>query len=84
MVEQAVEAPSCVVWRALIHPYIDGEMNGDQAVGELCRHLIKCEECAVSYRNQLILIAIIRDNSLHYGAPHHLQKRIRSALREEL
>jgi anti-sigma factor RsiW len=74
---------SCQRARKLIHPYIDGELDTLQTK-QFRLHLGECEDCNLTYRNELSLSSTLKDKSLYYRAPQDLHKSIRLSLREEV
>jgi anti-sigma factor RsiW len=74
---------SCQRAQELIHPYVDGELDGLQTV-EVERHIEQCEDCKLDYRSQITLRSSLKDNSLYHRAPTNLKKRIRTSLQKEV
>jgi len=73
---------SCQRAEELIHGYLDGELDLARSL-EVEQHMRECEICARAYRNQITLRSSLKDESLYYGAPEKLKKRIQSSLRNE-
>jgi anti-sigma factor RsiW len=73
---------SCQKAEELIHGYLDGELDLARTV-EFEQHMHNCETCALAYRTQTILRSSLKGESLYYGAPEKLKKRIQSSLRSE-
>src|SRR5438132_14164828 len=72
---------TCTSALELIEPYIDGELDANQAAA-IAAHIETCDSCtAVNSRLQK-LRADIRAQAPYYAAPAHLQQRIRTGLRE--
>jgi anti-sigma factor RsiW len=66
----------------LIHPYVDRELDPMQSA-EVEQHLEQCEQCQLSYRDQIALHSALQDVWFRYRAPAELRKHIRSLLHEE-
>ena len=73
---------SCQKAEQSIHGYLDGEIDLAGSL-EFEQHMHECEICARSYRNQTMLRSSLKIESLYYGAPDKLKKRIQSSLRKE-
>ena len=73
---------SCQEREHLIHGYLDGELDLAGSL-EFEQHMHECEICARSYRNQTMVRSSLKVESLYYGAPDKLKKRIQSSLRKE-
>ena len=72
---------SCQKAQQSIHGYLDGELDLAGSL-EFEQHMHNCEICARSYRNQIMLRSSLKIESLYYGAPDKLKKRIQSSLRK--
>ncbi|HUS08871.1 MAG TPA: anti-sigma factor [Pyrinomonadaceae bacterium] len=73
---------SCQRAEDWIHGYLDGELDLARNL-EVEQHMRECEICARSYRTQTTLRSSLKGESLYYGAPEKLKKRIQSSLRKE-
>jgi anti-sigma factor RsiW len=73
---------SCQKAEDWIHGYLDGELDLARSL-EVEQHMRECEICARSYRSQVTLRSSLKGESLYYGAPEKLKKRIQSSLRKE-
>lgn len=73
---------SCQRAEDWIHGYLDGELDLARSL-EVEQHMRECEICARSYRTQTTLRSSLKGESLYYGAPEKLKKRIQSSLRKE-
>ena len=73
---------SCQRTEDWIHGYLDGELDLARSL-EVEQHMRECEICARSYRTQTTLRSSLKGESLYYGAPEKLKKRIQSSLRKE-
>ena len=73
---------SCPKREQSIHGYLDGELDLAGSL-EFEQHMHECEICARSYRNQTMVRSSLKVESLYYGAPDKLKKRIQSSLRKE-
>jgi anti-sigma factor RsiW len=73
---------SCQRAEDWIHGYLDGELDLARSL-EVEQHMRECEVCARSYRTQTTLRSSLKGESLYYGAPEKLKKRIQSSLRKE-
>jgi len=73
---------SCHTAQALIHGYIDSELDTGQTA-ELERHIHECKTCDIVYRNQLTLSSALRDSTLYFAAPEDLKRRVRTSLQIE-
>ncbi|HZO72602.1 MAG TPA: anti-sigma factor [Ktedonobacteraceae bacterium] len=73
---------NCDRVQSLIDGYLDGELD---LVNNLAieKHLRECSSCAQSHKNRQLVHDAIQSNSLAYKAPLELQKRVRSALRQQ-
>ncbi len=65
-----------------MHAYVDGELDIARSL-DLERHLAGCVACRAAYESQLALADGIKAAATYYRAPAHLEKRIRSAVRQE-
>jgi len=70
---------SCEDSRALIHAYLDGELDLVRAM-EIEDHVGGCPDCAREHGNWRALSAAMRDGSLYYPVPDGLPRRIHSVL----
>jgi mycothiol system anti-sigma-R factor len=70
---------SCEETLALIHGYLDGELDVVQSM-QIGQHLQECSRCERVYKNNQALQSAIKSSSLYYQAPEHLAGRIRTAL----
>ena len=70
---------SCQETQALIHAYLDGELDLVRSV-EIQRHLDMCRNCALDYRNHQSLRSLMRGGSLYFKAPATLETRLRASL----
>jgi anti-sigma factor RsiW len=73
---------SCQRAEDWIHGYLDGELDLARSL-EVEQHMRECEICARSYRTQTTLRSSLKGESLYYGAPEKLKKRIQSSLLKE-
>jgi mycothiol system anti-sigma-R factor len=73
---------SCQKTEALIHGYLDGELDLVRSL-EVEQHMDECEICSRNYRSQTTLRSSLKNDSLYYAAPEQLRKRIQSSLRKE-
>ncbi len=73
---------SCQRPEELIHGYLDGELDVARSL-EVEQHMRECEVSARAFRNQTTLRSYLKGESLYYGAPEKLKKRIQSSLRKE-
>jgi anti-sigma factor RsiW len=73
---------SCQRAEELIHGYLDGELELARSL-EVEQHMRECEICARAYHTQTTLRSSLKGESLYYGAPENLKKRIHSSLRKE-
>ena len=73
---------SCQKAEELIDAYFDSELDLAGSL-DFEQHMLECESCTCSYRNQKTLRSSLRGESLYYGAPEKLKKRIQSSLRKE-
>ena len=68
--------------RALIHPYVDGEL--DVANGrEIEQHLDGCDDCRLLEQRARALRTALRKSLPSYSAPTTLKRSVRTALRRE-
>lgn len=68
---------NCDEVRALLHAYMDGELDVARSL-EVERHLPGCSECRAIVASQQVLAEGIRAAASYYRAPADLRKRIRS------
>ncbi|GAC1361542.1 MAG: hypothetical protein NVSMB38_45140 [Ktedonobacteraceae bacterium] len=73
---------SCSEIQALLHGYVDGELDVVTTL-EIEQHLQACPECSQTYKQQQALRTALRSNanSLYVKAPAQLQKRVQASLR---
>jgi anti-sigma factor RsiW len=71
---------SCEEMQALLHGYVDGELDLVRAV-QIEQHLQRCPACAQALAQQQALRTVLRADSLYYAPPGPLQRRVRAALR---
>jgi anti-sigma factor RsiW len=67
---------------ALIHPYIDGELDAANAT-DMEQHLRECEECRSAELRIRSLRTALANSSPGFRAPSQLRADIRSAIRRE-
>jgi anti-sigma factor RsiW len=72
---------TCPDVQALLHGYLDGELDLVSARG-LERHLEDCPACGEAYRRLRALQGALRSAPLRWEAPSALEGRVRSVLRE--
>jgi anti-sigma factor RsiW len=73
---------SCERADELIHGFLDGELDLARSQ-EVKQHMRECEICARAFHNQTVLRSSLKEDSLYYGAPEKLKKRIQSSLHKE-
>jgi anti-sigma factor RsiW len=73
---------SCQNAQALLHGYLDGELDLARSL-EVERHIQECEICARAYRSHTSLRSALKNDSFYHRAPEKLKKRIQSSLRNE-
>jgi anti-sigma factor RsiW len=71
---------SCSEFRAVLHPYLDGELDPVRQV-EIEDHLHACGACAEIHRAQLALRSALKSDELYFKAPAHLELQVRRAMR---
>jgi len=69
----------CAEARALIDPYVDGELALESAL-ELERHLDGCADCAALLASRRALSAALRGKLPYHAAPLSLERRVRGAV----
>lgn len=69
--------------RELLHAYVDGELDLANT-RETERHLQSCADCRGTEKVIRELRAVLTNDTPGYGAPAHLRKRVRAALRREV
>jgi len=74
-----VSAMDCTQSRALMSPYIDGELAADRAAA-LERHLEGCAQCRAAYEIERRMSSAVRDQGERFKAPAHLKARIMSEI----
>jgi anti-sigma factor RsiW len=72
---------TCTSALELIEPYIDGELDANQAAA-IAVHLETCDSCTAVNSRLQNLRAGIRAQAPYYTAPAHLEHRIRTGLRQ--
>lgn len=73
---------SCQRAQELIHGYVDGELDLVRTL-EVEEHIQACQTCETAYLSHTALRSSLKADSLYYGAPESLKKRVRSSLRKE-
>jgi mycothiol system anti-sigma-R factor len=71
---------SCELPRAMIHGYLDGELDAMRAA-EFERHLEQCPECVTALESQESLRASLQRAELYEKAPAELREKVLSSLR---
>jgi anti-sigma factor RsiW len=71
---------SCSEFRAVLHPYLDGELDLVRQV-EIEDHLRACGACAEIHQAQLALRSSLKSDELYFRAPAHLEPQVRRATR---
>lgn len=71
---------TCEDAQALLSAHVDGELDLVRSL-EIEKHLETCQACARIVQNQKTLGAALRDASLYYRPPRHLEEHIHTALR---
>jgi anti-sigma factor RsiW len=71
---------SCEDNRALLHAYVDGELDLIRSL-EIEKHLESCKSCAQSVENQQAMASAMRGSSFYFRPPRELKPRVQAALR---
>jgi mycothiol system anti-sigma-R factor len=71
---------SCEQARALVHGYLDGELDAARAA-EFERHLEKCPECVTALEEQEALRSTLQRAALYEIAPAELRRKVAAATR---
>jgi anti-sigma factor RsiW len=72
---------TCSETRALMHGYLDGELDLAHSLG-VEGHLANCAACARAYQNLQALSRTMAGAQLSYALPAGLEARVRGSLRE--
>ena len=71
---------SCELPRAMIHGYLDGELDAFRAA-EFERHLEECPECVTALESQESLRSSLHRAQLYEKAPSQLRQKILARMR---
>lgn len=74
---------SCQETLELLHGYVDDEVDLVKSL-EIEAHLRNCHECTRTYQGIRRLRSVISDGALRFDPPKTLEKRLRTALRDEI
>jgi anti-sigma factor RsiW len=70
---------TCETARALIHGYVDGELDLERGL-EIERHLADCAACTAALREIRVMRSALRSNLVNFEAPVALRAKIREAI----
>src|ERR1051326_1111144 len=73
---------NCSETEEVIHAYLDGELDLVRSLA-VEQHLRDCPRCAAAQEDLKSLRANIAAGSLYFNAPAGLERRVRTALRQE-
>lgn len=73
---------SCQQTHELIHGYLDGELDLVKSI-EIEKHIAGCPACTRSYKGMKGLQSALSDSALRFEPPASLERRLRTALRQE-